>query len=367
MAMRENGLQGIRRVCQCPSAWWWSGLLAASVLLVGGAARADDASGAVDRLGELRAERDGLLRAANRAAAAGDTRQGDAEFAKVRELNAMITALRAERIREDLARRQEALSRQLGDLGAYQTCFHDPFLLIVPAHDAEFAKLYRYLPQADQALHARIGCRNRPETVTVVVAGRDRTALTALWRQWSGRDELPTPEDPLPWTEGVVADMGHGPAQLLAGMALAMVQADFPGAPGWYVAMLAVLNETSRIVIDPKTGRSQVEYPFNWRFQALAAADPAQDGPALREILGGKDDGDTGLRLARLRHWALWLDARGWLRPWHEAFRDYRHLDAGGIRQLEQVAGQPLDALLREHADWLARQRAHIQETERRP
>jgi hypothetical protein len=363
MAMRTNGRQGIRRACgRCPSAWWLSGLLAAS-LLACGVGMADDAPGAVDRLGELRAERDGLLRAANRAAAAGDTRQGDAEFAKVRELNAMITALRAERIRDDLARRQEALSRQLGDLGAYQTCFHDPFLLIVPAHDAEFAKLYRYLPQADQVLHARIGCRNRPATVTVVIAGRDRAALKALWRQASGRDDLPTPEDPLPWAEGVVADMDHGPAQLLAGMARAMVQADFPAAPGWYVTMLAVLNETSRIVIDPKTGRSEVEYPFNWRFREQAAADPAQAGAALREILGGKDEGDdAGLRLARLRHWALWLDSRGWLRPWHEAFRDYRHLDAGGIRQLEQVAGQPLDDLLREHVAWLARQRAPIRE-----
>jgi hypothetical protein len=339
----------------------WHRRLAAFVLtiLLGVvAAVADDATGNTDRLLSLRAERDELLRTANRSAAAGDSRVGDANFAKVRELNAMITALRKERIQGDLVARQAALTETIGDLATYQTWFHDPFLLIAPAHDAEFAKLYRYLPMAEQAIYAQLGCRNRPHTATVIVAGSDRAGLRDLWRRLSGQDNLPSPEIPFPWNDGIIADMNHGPAQLLSGITRAFVAADFPDAPPWYAAMLATLNETSQIAIDPKNGRSQVRYPFNWRFTSLTENEG--NGAAIKAILTGADNSVPldALTLARLRHWALWLNLRGWLRPWHESFRDYRQFDPTGIAQLEKTAGKPLATLLAEYDQWLERQQA---------
>jgi hypothetical protein len=333
--------------------------LALAMMLGAVAAVADEAATAPDRLLTLRAERDELLRTANRAAAAGDTRIGEANFAKVRELNVMITALRKERIQGDLAVQQAALAEKIGDLATHQTWFHDPFLLIVPAHDAEFAKLYRYLPMAEQAIHAQLGGRNRPHTVTVIVAGSDRAGLRDLWRRLTGAPELPSPEMPFPWRDGIVADMNRGPGQLLSGIARAFVIADFPDAPTWYAAMLGALNETSQIVIDPKTGRSRIDYPFNWRFAALA--ENGTHGAAVKAILTGTDGSGNELdamALSRLRHWALWLNLRGWLRPWHETFRDYRQLDPTGIIQLEQAAGMPFAQLLAQYDEWLRRQQA---------
>jgi len=331
-------------------------LFAAAGLLLDTNLPAQDAPSGPARLQQLRAERDQLLQTANQAAASGDTARGDTLFARSREVNAMITALRAELAKADLAVRQAELTRKLGDLAAYQTHFQDPFLLIAPAHDAEFAKLFRYLPQADHALYSQLGCRNRPEKVTVLLAGADRAGLKKLWRQLSGQDDLPPPECPLPWRDGVVADMNLGPGQLLAGLTRAFVQTDFPEAPSWLILALASLNETSRIIISPADGRSTIEYAFNWRFAVLADA-PSGTGPLTELFRGGTLNDQDPLTIARLRYWALWLNLRGWLRPWYEHFRDYRQLDPTGIRQLEQVSQSSLPDLLAEHETWRQRQR----------
>lgn len=314
-----------------------------------------------ERLAQLRDERDELLREANRAATAGDRQRGDANFANSQKLNAKITALRAELIKADLTSRQQALTKRLGDLAPCQIWFHDPFLLVVPAHDPEFTKLRQYLPLADRAIYARLGCRNRPATVTIVIAGSDRQGLRQIWQRVTGQDNLPEPERLLPWAEGVIADLTLGPEPLLAGMVRAFLAADFASAPDWLVTSLVTLNETSRIIVDPQDGRTRIEYPVNWRFATLAEANLEPGLPTLKAMLTATDGQlAPGAHPARrtasqLRHWGLWLDRRGWLRPWYETFRDYRQHDPLGISQLEKIAGRSLDQLLAEHEQWLRR------------
>lgn len=121
-----------------------------------------------------------------------------------------------------------------------------------------------------------------------------------------------------------------------------IVDADFPEAPTWINEGIASLFEA------PVLGaRGEIHGAKNWRLPRLtrALASKSETSRArLPALFGMPDetfrDDDEDLHYAMARYACQWLDGRGKLWPFYQAWRDGFAHDPTGAKAFESVTGE---------------------------
>lgn len=150
----------------------------------------------------------------------------------------------------------------------------------------------------------------------------------------------------------IVLNVGPGVGTLTHELVHPIVRADFPDAPTWIDEGLASLFEG--FYLGPK---NDIYGTKNWRLPRLkqALAHPTEKGEVgLGELFALSDEQFRGekedLHYAMARYFCLWLQTRGWLWGFYQAFRDGYASDKTGEKAFQKVTGKTLDE---QNADWL--------------
>jgi hypothetical protein len=153
----------------------------------------------------------------------------------------------------------------------------------------------------------------------------------------------------------IVMDVHLGIGTLTHELIHPLVETDFPQAPDWIDEGIASLFERPTM---PKAG--VIHGAKNWRHPRLLQAlrskqDRAQASiPALfsmsdRVFRGDKED----LNYATARYFCQWLDAKGWLWPFYQRYRDTYADDPSGRRAFLAITGQTPEQANTEWSRWV--------------
>lgn len=164
-----------------------------------------------------------------------------------------------------------------------------------------------------------------------------------------------------PSDRAIVMNAGPGIGTLTHELVHPVVEADFPGAPTWIDEGIASLYEAFAF-----TGPGEIRGQKNWRHPALKAALLARGKsfpggppvfPSLPRLVGMSDTefrgGKEGLNYATARYFCQWLESKGKLWAFYQAFRDGYATDPTGEKAFTAVLGKSPDALDEEWAKWV--------------
>ncbi len=153
----------------------------------------------------------------------------------------------------------------------------------------------------------------------------------------------------------MVMNAGLGLGTLTHELVHPIVETDFPQAPAWINEGIASLFEAPVI---PRTG--EIHGAKNWRHPRLitALSSPTERGVARLDALFGmtdetfRDDAED-LHYAMARYVCQWLDERGKLWAFYQAWRDNAADDPTGVRAFASVMGKPPSELGDAWAKWV--------------
>jgi Protein of unknown function (DUF1570) len=153
----------------------------------------------------------------------------------------------------------------------------------------------------------------------------------------------------------MVMNAGLGLGTLTHELVHPIVETDFPQAPAWINEGIASLFEAPVI---PRAG--EIHGAKNWRHPRLLAAisSPTERGVARLDALFGMSDDvfrdDTeDLHYAMARYVCQWLDERGKLWAFYQAWRDNVADDPTGVRAFASVTGKPPTEVSDAWAKWV--------------
>ena len=141
----------------------------------------------------------------------------------------------------------------------------------------------------------------------------------------------------------MVMNAGLGLGTLTHELVHPIVETDFPQAPAWINEGIASLFEAPVI---PRTG--EIHGVKNWRHPRLVtalASSKERDAARLDSLFGMNDDtfrdDAEDLHYAMARYVCQWLDERGKLWAFYQAWRDNATDDPTGVRAFASVMGKP--------------------------
>lgn len=149
-----------------------------------------------------------------------------------------------------------------------------------------------------------------------------------------------------PCHDAVFINLGLGTGTLVHEMVHPLLEADFPQAPIWLNEGIASLYEHTESVEGRMRGRT------NWRLpplqNKLRARASHEVAPWLREVMAMARRAfyaprRKGHNYAVARYVAFYLQERGLLSAYYDAFRRNHRDDPDGIATLERISGMPLD------------------------
>jgi len=156
----------------------------------------------------------------------------------------------------------------------------------------------------------------------------------------------------------IVMNAGPGIGTLTHEIVHPLVEADFPGAPSWIDEGIASLFEAPVL---PRAG--EIHGAKNWRLPRLLAAigSPKKHEAARLDALFGMSDAtfrddDETLHYAMARYACQWLDQRGKLWAFYQAWRDGKAADPTGERAFASVMGQTPAEANEAWQTWVMRQ-----------
>lgn len=155
-----------------------------------------------------------------------------------------------------------------------------------------------------------------------------------------------------PTSRRIVMNVASGLATLTHELVHPIVETDFPSAPTWINEGIASLYEQPVM-----PGAGEIHGEKNWRLPALqkALALPTErDGVTLPRLFSMTDEEFRGegesLHYAMARYLCQWLDARGKLWPFYQAWRDGVADDPTGEKAFTKTVGKtPAEA----NAEWI--------------
>jgi hypothetical protein len=145
----------------------------------------------------------------------------------------------------------------------------------------------------------------------------------------------------------LIMDISTGGGTLVHEIVHPFVAANFPGCPAWFNEGLGSLYEQS----SERDG--EIVGLTNWRLPDLQEAIRRGDAPALSQLIATSEDEfygpGSGLYYAQARYLLYYLQEKGLLRRYYQAFTAGREADATGRAALVEVVGRELAEL---EPDW---------------
>lgn len=149
-----------------------------------------------------------------------------------------------------------------------------------------------------------------------------------------------------PTERALVMNIATGGGTLVHEIVHPYMEANFPACPAWFNEGLASLYEQSA----ERDG--QIIGLTNWRLAGLQEALRNKTVPSFRELCESGEEfytKDRGSNYAQARYLCYWLQERGFLRRYYDAFRTNAEADPSGYATLVELVGPDMDAF---RASW---------------
>lgn len=248
--------------------------------------------------------------------------------------------------REDKARAELGTSVSLRRVGM--------FLVIGPKELAagSFGTSVRFVERITQALMNQRFAKEPARAVSVYLFPEART-YGAYCQKFTGGPPISVYGFYRPDLRALIMNLGPGLGTLSHELVHPYVEADFPGAPIWLNEGIASLYEAPVL---PKAG--EIHGIKNWRLPALQQGLRARPQVFKASALFALSDesfrgDDESVHYAQARYLCQWLDERGLLWPFYQAFRDNHATDPTGEKSFERVVGKAPAAIDPVFARWV--------------
>jgi hypothetical protein len=227
-----------------------------------------------------------------------------------------------------------------------------PPFVIAGNGGAERLKSYR-----DRTILAATRCLQKqffdkhPAEPVLILLFETEGPYKRLAKKWLADDEVPY-YGYFRHDNVMLMNVGTGTGTLVHELTHALIKPDFPSVPSWFNEGLASLYEQCSLGED-----DTIKGHENWRLPALQKTIRADKLRPLAELIADPrfyDKDLVGTNYAQARYLMFYLQHKGLLQTYYQAFRDGVKDDPSGLNALKKVIGpQSLDDFEKQWRAWV--------------